>query len=335
MHPELAIKEYNGIQAVVNRITPHIPPCMERMHIWLNTLPAETRKGFQEQAHHQVFSYIDTYGGVAEPAVPQGQTLLALINRRHTDYIADKRVLGELVAEHHLLDWSPRTFTDVRAAADFTANHRHSIIFCKGRYGTAGEQVRCIKTSDLASFTLGENEILQEAVIHPELYENRKMVFRVYVLIHNANLYYNDRFFAVIHGVDYDPDSDAHEIQVKHSGYDRPGSPIKLVPVHFFASYRHYVARIQALLCRAEPIFRPIVAESSQSRYMLLGADMIPTVDGGMKLIEVNNYPNMIHTPSVNAEVNIPMITGVMKRVLFDAADDYWHPLALPQAPIG
>lgn len=319
------IKEYLGIKTAVNRISPHVKPCVERLMIWINSLPASQRDAIMQQLPHQVFTYVDTYGGVTEPSVRESQTRFALVERTQTDYIADKRTFGELGMEHHLFDIALHSFSTVEAASAFVEAHHHPIIFCKGRHGTAGEQVRCIMRADLAHMVLGDREIFQEAVIHPELYENRKMVFRGYVLIHDGAYYYNDRFFAVVHGVDYDPLSDAYEIQIKHAGYAQPDSLIKLIPGHFLSGYRRYLSSIAHVARRMEPLLRPIIDATDAHTYMLLGADIIPTADGGMKLIEVNNYPNLIHTQDINTEVNIPMIVGMMQRVMFNAADHHWH----------
>ena len=328
MSTELAINEYLGFKTIFNRISPHVKPCLDRLNIWINSQSDAERHKLNQRVQTSVFSYVDTYGGASESPIPEQCARIALIHRTQTDYIADKRALGELVAEHRLFDIAPHIFTTVDAALAFVEANNQPIIFCKGRHGTAGEQVRCIKCNDLANTVLGEYDIFQEAVINPELYENRKMVFRVYVLIHDGVYYYNDRFFAVIHGVDYDPASDAYDVQIKHAGYTQPDSLVKLIPCHFLSGYSRYLAGVRHVAQRMAPLLHPIIRASNAQAYMLLGADLIPTTDGAMKLIEVNNYPNMIHTPEVNNEVNIPMLVGVMKRAIFHADDMHWHACA-------
>jgi prolyl 4-hydroxylase len=325
MSPILSVHEHLGFRTITNRIDAHVDPCLSRLGVWLDSHPPAVREAMRRHAESIIFSYVDTWGGIVEPPLPAHHARVGLICRTHTNPIADKRDLGVMAAEQDRLDITPRIFTTVAAAQSFLEQSGHPIVFLKGRHGTAGEQVRCITRHHLAQISLGEFEILQEAVVDPELYGGRKMVFRVYLLIHGGECFYCDRFFAVVHGVAYDRNSDSYDAQVRHAGYMQPDSGVRLIPGHHYWSYRRHLECIERIARRMLPLLQPIARASDRQTYALLGIDIIPTAEGEAKLIEVNNHPNMVHTWEVNQEVNIPMLTGLMKRVMFDADDDHWH----------
>ncbi|MEQ8801799.1 MAG: hypothetical protein RLP45_07150, partial [Haliea sp.] len=49
---------------------------------------------------------------------------------------------------------------------------------------------------------------------------------------------------------------------------------------------------------------------------LVLGVDTLLCRDGTVKLIEINTAPNFIHSPEVNAEVNVPFFEAVIRTLL-------------------
>lgn len=321
----LTVHAAHGLVAITNRVAPLIGDCLGRLETWRKGLPAPQRAALRRRWAGSVFTYVDTHGGVAEPVIAAPLVRVGLVRRAVSDPIADKRVFGELAVLHGLHDIVPRTFTTVADALSHLDATGQPIIFCKGRYGTAGQQVRCLRRADVARHTLGAHDVLQEAVVEPALFQGRKMVFRVYLLVHDRSVHVSDRFFAVVHGADYAPHSDDPDVQVRHAGYMQPDSPVKLVPGHLLEDHPRHLAGIAHVAWRMQPLLQSIVDASDAHTYMLLGADMIPTKDGRMQLIEVNSYPNLLHTPQVNAEVNVPMLAGLMKHTVCGRADGHWR----------
>jgi len=324
----LTVHAAHGMVAVTNRVGPLIGDCLARLDTWRKGLPAAQRTALRRRWSGSVFTYVDTHGGVAEPAIAAPLARVGLVRRAVSDPIADKRAFGELAALHGLSDIVPRTFTSVADAMRHLDATGQPIMFCKGRHGTAGEQVRCLRRADVARHALGAHEVLQEAVVEPVLFQGRKMVFRVYLLVHDRRVHVSDRFFAVVHGADYAAHSDDPDVQVRHAGYMQPGSPVRLVAGHRLADHARHVAGIAHVAVRMRPLLKAIVEASDARTYMLLGADMIPTADGRLQLIEVNSYPNLLHTPDINAEVNVPMFTGLLKHTLCGQPDGHWRACA-------
>ncbi|MDE0764056.1 MAG: hypothetical protein ACJ04O_09725 [Cellvibrionales bacterium] len=53
------------------------------------------------------------------------------------------------------------------------------------------------------------------------------------------------------------------------------------------------------------------MSASSEAHYAALGLDVLLDNTGGLRLIEINTFPNFTHTDSINSRVNVPFVISV------------------------
>ena len=112
------------------------------------------------------------------------------------------------------------------------------------------------------------------------------MVFRFFILLHNKQVFLNRNSFAVVHGVEYDSNSTAYEIQVQHHGEN--GNQVIRFPLRDLPQYDDYINRLTILTNKILPVLDNVRTASSENSYILLGADCIPCQDGTVKLGDMN-----------------------------------------------
>jgi hypothetical protein len=305
-----------------NRAVRLLNPAVARVNQYLSLLDESTQEFCNDKIKNTFLSYVDTWDNTVVPVHPS-LTAINLLSRTVTNFLSDKQWLGEEIIKQGLLDIAPRSYNSIQEVFD-AGNSLERVLFVKGRGGTAGKEVSCIKYSELSSFTLKKSYIIQEAIDNIELYENRKMVFRFFVLLHNKQVFLNRNSFAVIHGVEYDPNSTAYEIQVQHHG--KKGNEVIRFPISNLNQYDDYINRLKILTNKILPVLDNVRNSSSENTYILLGIDGIPCQDGTVKLVEINTYPNLLKPP-VDMLVNMPVLSSMMLKLVTDINDGSWIPV--------
>ncbi|MGV0792776.1 prolyl hydroxylase family protein [Mycolicibacterium sp. XJ1819] len=87
----------------------------------------------------------------------------------------------------------------------------------------------------------------------------------------------------------------------------RPGSQDRSFVENFPA--------IRDLVAQLRPVLSECIEASDRDRYLLLGIDTSLGADGTAQLVEISTFPNFIHSPEVNAEVNVPFFESVLRTV--------------------
>ncbi len=63
--------------------------------------------------------------------------------------------------------------------------------------------------------------------------------------------------------------------------------------------------------CQLKPVLADVLSASSEAHYAALGLDVLLDNTGGLRLIEINTFPNFTHTDSINSRVNVPFVISV------------------------
>ena len=272
-----------------------------------------------------LFTYVDTYGGVrlteSSKSFPR---IIQLLERRYTNPLADKLLLGRMVSNCNLHDYIPPTYETAEAADVGLKSTNTPLCFIKGRFGTGGKQVNCCKTENVAILNLPSDHIIQAGVNKIWLYEEKKVVIRFYVLLSRKKIWIARPSFAVIHGRDYDPLSPDFDIQIKHEGYAQKNSRVRLLPLFEIDNKKIWQTALLNVTKGIHVLLKPICDLTNSNTYSLLGIDGIPCSDGTVKIIEINNYPNMNHTQDINATVNVPVISSLIFFTVSGINDGTW-----------
>lgn len=264
-----------------------------------------------------VLSYWDTYFGEL-PALPdwmRDARVLKVIEKTAINPLSNKKKMPKMLAEAGKSYVAPPTYDSIDEA-ETDAGGEVSIWFFKSAYGTGGKNMFCVSSDDLSETDLPQHHVIQAGVENLALIDGKKFTTRIYVLIWNGATYLYDNGFLVIHGTAYDETSTDYAVQIDHVGYDNPDGPVKMQQLVHYADYEKFAPKFTELIREIDPIFAEAKAASDRDSYILLGIDILLQASGDIKLIEINTFPNFLHTPEITEEVNIPFFIAAIKTML-------------------
>lgn len=275
-----------------------------------------------EQIRKTTFSWFDTYPGDGQPmeSEPEHFTPISInvLERKHTNYLGNKLQLAQTLINKKIEKHVPVTHFSTAQAMAYARNDR--VLFVKSSTGTRGEGVWCIRSTQLPDFVLPKNHIIQENISNLKLLDERKMVFRFYILIFNKCVYIHRKGVAILHGPKYDSESTDHKVQIQHNGPDavKDSYPFSMVPDHDYW-FDKLVEATKAIA----PVFERARQESSLYRFILIGADGLPCTDDCVRVLEFNTFPNMVNNAQENP-VYAPVLSSVLLLTVAGLNDNAW-----------
>ena len=305
-----------------NRVWSLVKPAIDLADQYLRTQHPAIQQFCQEQLRKTTLSFFDTYPGKLLPSEeePEHHTPISIniLERKHTNYLADKLSLAKRVQKNKLEDYHPITHFSKQQALEYSDKDR--VLFIKERAGTRGEGVSCVRSTELDKADMPDTCIIQESVSNLVLFANRKLVIRFYVLIYNQCVYINRNGVAIVHGFDYDPESTDHKVQIQHNGKD---AVIDRYPFPQHPAYDYWFEKIAESVKAFAPIFDDARKQSSLFRYLLIGADGLPCTDERLRILEFNTYPNMMKPP-METPVYIPVFSSLLLYTMAGINNDSW-----------
>ena len=261
------------------------------------------------------FTYWDTYGG-SEPdlsSVERDARLIRLLDRKAANALANKASLARTIEAADLQHLAPPSYERVDDALQ--DNPPGTIWFIKPIFGTAGKGMYCVPANELSRHELPVNTILQKGVDNILLDVGRKFTTRLYVLVWNGEVRMFETGFTVTHGAPYQDGSTDRSVQIDHRGYLDEASPVQVRPGHKSDAFVGHFPAQRNLIRELRPILADCIDASDRDHYLLLGIDTLIRRDGTVQLIEINSFPNFIHTQEVNDEVNVPFFEAVIRMI--------------------
>lgn len=257
------------------------------------------------------FSYWSTFYGDDER---EHQSDISLIDKSITNLVENKGRVARKVIEFKLQSIFPDTFFSVSDA--LSSNQTCSHWFAKPVHLSGGRGIECVSPADLNSYQLPQHTILQAGVENLLLLNNRKFTGRIYLLVWNKRLWMFDDGWLMIHGVDFDPESNSYEIHVDHRGYQEAGSSIKMKLLSDLDSQPKLRESLTISAAALKPLFKEQLSASDKGAYLMAGIDFLVQRDGTIKFIEINAIPNFVHTPEINCKLNIPFFVESLRLML-------------------
>lgn len=264
-----------------------------------------------------LLTYWDTYFGQL-PALEnwaKEARVLRVIEKTAINPLSNKKKMPKMLADTGRAHLSPPTYDSVDEALGYVGEEV-SIWFFKNAYGTGGKDMFCVLADDLSEAELPQHHVIQAGVQNLALIDGRKFTTRIYVLIWNGCTYLYDNGFLMIHGIPYDEASTDYRVQIDHVGYENPDGPIKMQQLVNYVDYKKFAPRFTELIRDIDPIFVDAKAASDRDSYILLGIDILLQASGDIKLIEINTFPNFLHTPEITEQVNVPFFEAVLLTML-------------------
>lgn len=247
------------------------------------------------------FSYWATFYGDNPDARPED---IQLIEDKSISEIENKARVARKLKEKKVTGLFPMTCFSTEEAIE----HKDvcSLWFSKPVHLSGGRGIECIPSGQLADYSLPGHSILQAGVSDLFLMEGKKFTGRIYLLIWNKRCYVFDDGFILLHGPQFDADSDSYDIHVNHAGYEKADSDIEMRLMSSLPDFHLWKKRIDEQAEKLAPVIDNQLEASGQNRYLLLGVDLLLQNSGQVQFIEINGIPNFVHTQMVNRQLNIP-----------------------------
>lgn len=317
------ITKYLDWTAHSNRASAIIMPSIMAAQDFIQLQHPQVQEFCFNQIRNTTFLYFDTYHGVGKPPyeVPTIDTDIAVqtLPRPIINPLGDKEIFARSIVATNLIDHATRTYFSKEEALSVGGNPDR-LMFIKGRSGTRGEQVSCVKFSDLANTEVASNQIIQEEVSNPALYYGRKVVFRYYIIPFDRSIYISKHALVIVHGKEYDSTSIDYKIHVQHNGDDNEAIRI---PLNKLPNGQEWFASIVNLTKALLPILDKTRRASSLFHYLIIGADAIPCMDGKTRIVELNIYPNLLN-PAMRDAVYVPVMSSVMLKTVAGLDNGSW-----------
>lgn len=265
------------------------------------------------------FTYWDTYGNALLDLsdVSEDTRVLRVVDRTIVNALANKATLAQSIIDHQLESIAPKTYFSIEDAIKHQGDPV-PLWFVKNRFGTGGKGMSCVSNHDLANTKLPAHHIVQAGVTGLALFEGRKFTTRAYCLIWNQTIYLYQNGFLVVHGAKYDPNSTDYAVQIDHAGYHSDDGPVQMQQLINYSEYECYFPSIKQLIQDLKPVLEPTRLATDASRYILLGIDLLLREDGSARLLEINSFPNFIHSHEIISQVNIPFFSAALRTMLGD-----------------
>lgn len=239
-------------------------------------------------------------------------TIVGLIPKKISAYIANKRVFGEKMTRLGKDEISPRSFNSIEDALAALKDPKFmdvKLVFIKAVHLAAGAGIEAVKVENLAGRKLGRHEIIQFGVTDMQLYENKKIVIRAYLLVMGGKMFLHTAAYVIQHGQDFDPTSEDYNTQINHKGSKVSWLPLSDTQIN----HAELIAAIAHASRLAYPVIKPIIDGSTENTFVILGPDFVPRNDGSVQFIEINAMPNLVHPKRVSERVDQLMLASVIK----------------------
>jgi hypothetical protein len=251
------------------------------------------------------------------------------MSETNTWRIDDKREFSRILKN---CEYLPRTYLTIENFRLDIQNYpekfpENKIWFAKSRGSTSGRGVNAFTTTELKTASISSESIIQEGVENLVLYKKRKFVIRSYILLHDKKSYIYNKFFSPVHGKEYDPCSTEYLTQISHAGYqqDKEGGVRLINCADLFADTPGFEELVFKRMVHASrkmiEFFHDTRNASSKTDYIILGVDNLlfwtnDVNEIDIRFIEINRYPNIVHTPKINKEINQKLFSDTICKLL-------------------
>lgn len=244
---------------------------------------------------------------------PLCNNVFRLLSNDTIRILDDKKDMNSLINDDTI---TPRIYTSVQEIMkDYQEPDK--LWFLKYRFGCSGKHILCKTTNDLHSIEISERFIIQEAILDLDLYQGYKYTLRIFILIHNKQLYVYSGAKKRVHNVKYDKLSSDYSVHVGGGDYS------ERIPFYYDKDDITYM-KIKETLKRLQPKIQRIILETDRFNYSLVGLDYLVKSNGNVIMIEMNPHPQIMRNPeNVNKIINIPLMKDTVNLVAHNKIHNY------------
>lgn len=257
------------------------------------------------------FLYFDTHQGKTPPEGVEVD--IQLMERQKTVPLDNKALLAKRLIRQGLCD--PIVYFDITDVPP----DPNKLWYVKDPLASAGKSIQVVTYDELEDY-FNKGNIIQEAITDICVANSRKFTVRIYILVYQNQIYLYPDGIMVIHGLNYDPESQEYGVQVDHRGYTDSDSKVQMKPFSTYPLYLPFMINIAQTAPRIFQAFSDLLSGNS-FHYCLFGLDYLCRKNRTVALIEINDRPNLLHTQEINQKVNIEMIRDMVVLI----TQNKWH----------
>jgi hypothetical protein len=288
----------------------------------------ERTKAWPSKIETDALSYVDTHYGHQlvidndDGSLPASiNTIWRVVPRKVTDFIDDKQLTFGKAARQAGLEGTlvPRTFETKEHAEDVLDPQETEIFFVKDRFGTKGKGITIHSIEELPNLELPKWHVIQSAVNKDlALYGDRKLTARLFFVVMHGALYVHHSGWIKAQSSPYDSKATNYSTHVSHDYKSVYNIDLHVPPMEidfhkpFHASmfdernWGHlfdmnvenstmWMNTFANMGKKSAPkLLLPIIEHTRQDphSFSLLGVDVVPLKDGGLRMLEINTYPS-------------------------------------------
>lgn len=240
-----------------------------------------------------------------------GINIYKIAPRRKTLRMDDKIHLSESVGHSEII---PKWYTKIEDIPKTTAPNQ--LYFVKKRGSTAARGVSAHRYKDLNNVDVS-NCIIQEDMVNPHLYENRRYKIRVYVLLRKGKMYINQKAWCSLGGLDYrkcDEKMTDQEIKDINIIYQAPGRKWFVL-----SDIENYTKIFNSMALRLKDLKKTYIEKIDSiedNEFTLLGVDYVIDDKYNAYIIEINHRSNYHHPDDIVEKVDLPALQDTLKMLV-------------------
>ena len=223
-----------------------------------------------------------------------------IMERKLTLPLEHKKRLASRLREHGVCD--PMVYFSIGEVP----RTRRKLWYVKNPVKTGGAQMSVVPYRKLKS-VFKPKFIIQEAVTDLTLIDYKKFTIRAYVLAVNKKIFLFPNAVIILHGPEYDPKSTDYEVQINHKQQKR----------RLLSEFSFHPQVMMQLAIEVPRVFQlfPELRMAPPTDYCLFGVDYLLTSKLEIKLIEINDLPNFMHSRKFDNHIVVPMFRSLFYTV--------------------
>jgi len=213
------------------------------------------------------------------------------------------------------LSFVPQYVKDIHKCIDISGDE---LLYVKHRSKSGSTDVHIVSKDEIIAnkdkYT-PDSYVIQRNVSNPVLIQDKRYKLRIYLLLHNKQIYIHQSFFGLLASKIYDPLDTTHQNLIDMNIIHQTPETKWLLP-HDISGNEEIFKNILVVSSKIKDIFRTEIDSISNNEYCILGADYVLNDQKQPFLIEINHRSNYKHPTKINKSVDVPILFDAYKVMI-------------------
>ena len=213
------------------------------------------------------------------------------------------------------LSFVPQYIKNIHKCIDISGDE---LLYVKHRSKSGSTDVHIVSKDEIIAnkdkYT-PDSYVIQRNVSTPGLIQYKRYKLRIYLLLHNKQIYIHRYFFGLLASKLYDPLDTTHQNLIDMNIIHQTPETILLLP-HHISGNDEIFENILVVSSKIKDIFRTEIDNISNNEYCILGTDYVVNDQKQPFLIEINHRSNYKHPTKINKSVDVPILFDAYKLMM-------------------